>query len=89
MTNVRMKALDTLHLSGLGPDNLAAGDEFEVPGGTAEQLIARGLAERVEPEHDGAAKAAPAPENKMERTPANKFISAESMKPPAKAGGSA
>lgn len=79
MTNVTMKANDTLHLSSVGPDNLQAGDKFEVSTSVADDLERRGLATRV-----GEAKKAAPPENKMETEPANKTISAASIKAPAK-----
>lgn len=68
MTNIKMKATDTLHISSVGPDNIAPGGEFEVSSAIADDLEARGLAKRV-----GAAKAeASAPENKMEPAAENK-----------------
>lgn len=82
MTNVRMKALDTLHISGVGPDNLVAKDEFEVSGAVADDLEARGLAERI-----GGGKKEPAPENKMAESPVNKTISAANLNSPAKRKG--
>ena len=42
----RMKALDTLHVSSVGPDNILAGEEFDVNDEAAKQLEARGLAKR-------------------------------------------
>jgi hypothetical protein len=75
-----MKAVDTLHISSVKPDSLQPGEEFEVAGYVAEDLEARGLAERVSdkpaqteaPASDPEAKAEPAPENKMEAAPENK-----------------
>lgn len=72
MTNIRMKAVDTLHISGVGPDNLTAGDEFEVPTSIADDLEKRGLATRI-----GEAKAAPVHANKAEPAPENKVVSAK------------
>jgi hypothetical protein len=71
MTNVRMKAVDTLHVSGVGPDNILPGAEFTVPSAVADDLEKRGLADRL-----GEAKAEPAPENKMEAEPENKAVKA-------------
>ncbi len=77
MTNVTMKAIDTLHISSVGPENIAPGEEFDVSTGVADDLESRGLAKRV-----GASKEAPAaPENKMEAAPENKgLISSMSKK---------
>lgn len=67
MTNTRMKAADTLHISSVKADNIAPGEEFEVSGAVADDLEARGLAKRV------AVKAEPAPANKAEpAAPENK-----------------
>lgn len=71
MTNVTMKAIDTLHISAVGPHSIQPGGEFEVSSHVADDLEARGLATRV--------KAAPAPENKMQAAPENKA-------PPARKG---
>lgn len=68
MTNVKMKAADTLHITGVKEDNLAPGEEFEVSTSVADDLEARGLATRV----GAKAKAESPPENKMEAAPANK-----------------
>lgn len=76
MTNVRMKAVDTLHVSSVKADNLRPGEEFEAPQYVADDLEARGLATRVRE-----AKAEPdALENKMEPAPANKAAKASSKK---------
>jgi hypothetical protein len=82
MTNVRMKALDTLHVSAVGPENILEGDEFEVPTSAADDLEERGLAKRV-----GGSKKEPAPDNKMAEAPANKTISAAGITAPAKRTG--
>lgn len=82
MTNVKMKATDTLHVSSVGPENIAPGGEFEVSTAVADDLEARGLAKRV-----GGAKKAEAPDNKMDAAPENKAISAASVKAPAKRKG--
>lgn len=77
MTQVKMKAIDTLHVSSVGADNIAPGGEFAVDEDTARQLEERGLATRVK------AKAAPAaPQNKMEPAPANKAAKAPAKKTP-------
>lgn len=67
MTNVKMIAADTLHISSVRAHNLVAGEEFEVSSHIADDLEARGLARRVVVQ-----KAAPAPANKMAEPPANK-----------------
>jgi hypothetical protein len=77
---VKMKALDTLHISNVQADNLLKDDTFEVSETDAKQLEERGLAKRM-----GKAEKA-APENKMEAAPANKApISARSTPTRAKA----
>jgi len=47
VTKVRMKALDTLHVSGVGPDSLRPGDEFVVSNTVAAELERRGLAQSL------------------------------------------
>jgi hypothetical protein len=72
MTNVTMKATDTLHVSSVKADNIAPGEEFEVSGHVADDLEARGLAKRVggkKAEPEPANKVAPAPENKADKPP--------------------
>jgi hypothetical protein len=67
MTNVTMKAVDTIHISNAGPDNIEPGGTFEVGEGEAKILEDRGLATRV------GTKAEPAPQNKdAGPAPANK-----------------
>ena len=68
MSKVEMKALDTMHVSSAGPDNLAAGDTFEVSETDAKSLEDRGLAKRT------GKKMAEQPANKMADAPANKAI---------------
>lgn len=65
MTNVTMKANDTLHISSVKADNILPGEEFEVSTAVADDLEARGLAKRGK-------KAEPAPANKMAPEPDNK-----------------
>lgn len=43
-----MKALDTLHISAVGPDIILAGETFEIADNDGEILHQRGLAEPVE-----------------------------------------
>ena len=43
-----MKALDTLHVSAAGPDNIQAGQTFEINDGDGAILHERGLAVPVE-----------------------------------------
>ena len=70
MTNITMKAVDTLHISAVGPHTILADQEFEVPGHVADDLEARGLATRAAAAQ---AKQEPAaPENKAAAAPANK-----------------
>lgn len=67
MTNIRMRALDQLHVSSVQADTIRPGEEFETTTAEAERLAAQGLAERVEE------KADPAPANKARKAaPANK-----------------
>lgn len=83
MTNVKMVANDTVHISSVSSDHLVAGQQFEVSGAIADDLEGRGLASRVvdnpapapiegpeAPAPD--VKEAEAPENKMEPAPENK-----------------
>ena len=51
-----MKALDTLHVSAAGPDNIQAGQTFEINDGDGQILHQRGRAVPVEGEPE------PAPE---------------------------
>lgn len=81
MTKVKMKAVDTLHVSSAGPDNIEPGGSFEVNETEAKQLEDRGLAKRV-----GSAKAEPAPANKMADAPANKTFSAATVPTNSKRG---
>lgn len=67
MTDVRMKAVDTLHVSSVRPENILANEEFEVSAHIADDLEKRGLATRV--------KAKAPPENKAEPAPTNKTAS--------------
>ena len=64
---MKLKAIDTLHVSAVGPDNIAPGGEFEVSDDTGRQLVDRGLAREI--------KAAPAVQNKVEPEAANKAAS--------------
>lgn len=64
MSNVKMKAVDTLHVSNAGPDNIGPGETFEVNETDAKQLEDRGLAVRVKAAPDHANKQAPEPANK-------------------------
>lgn len=73
MTNVKMKALDTLHISSVQADNLAPGEEFEVSSAIADDLEERGLAKRVGGKVEAKAEKA-APENKMEAPSEDKGI---------------
>lgn len=66
---MKLMAIDTLHISSVGPDNILPGGEFEVSDYEGQALIDRGLA-----------KAAAAVENKMEAAPANKAISTRKVK---------
>lgn len=61
---MRLKAIDTLNVSAVGPDNIAPGAEFDASDDQGRELVERGLAVEV--------KAAPAPENKMEMATVNK-----------------
>jgi hypothetical protein len=61
---MKLKALDTLHISAVKSDNIAPGEAFEVSEEVGKSLIERGLAV--------AAKAAAKPANKMAAAPGNK-----------------
>lgn len=72
MTKIKMKSVDTMHVSSAGPENIEPGATFEVNETEAKQLEDRGLATRV-----GGAKAeSAAPANKAAAAPTNKTISA-------------
>ena len=43
-----MKALDTLHVSAVGPDNILTGQTFEIADADGEILRQRGLAEPID-----------------------------------------
>lgn len=74
MTNVRMKAIDQLHVSSVKADTLLPNEEFEVSSSMADDLEARGLAKRVAEKK--AEKAAPANKD-AGAAPVNKTISAK------------
>lgn len=65
---MRLIALDTLHVSALGPGNLTAGEEFEMNSHDGQLLIGRGLAieapesNQSEPIPKTAKKAKPEPD---------------------------
>ncbi len=61
---MKLKALDTLHISSVKSENIAPGETFEVSDADGKSLIDRGLAV--------AAKAAAKPKNKMAAAPGNK-----------------
>lgn len=69
---MRLKANDTLHVSSVGPDNIAPGEEFEVSADTGRQLVEKGLAKEVRAKKAEEAKSEAAPLNKMDIAPANK-----------------
>lgn len=73
-SNVKMKAVDTLHISAFGPHSIKPGEEFEISETFAGDLEKRGLATRM------GAKKESAPSNKMEAAPANKAESAPDTK---------
>lgn len=75
---MKLKAIDTLHVSSVKPENIAPGEEFEVSDDFGRQMVERGLATEVagskkaetpEPEP---VKADRPPLNKMEPAPSNK-----------------
>ncbi len=70
MSNVKMVAVDTLHISSIRQQSFAAGEEFEVSADDAKSLEKRGLARRVE-------KAAETPANKADAPPKNKATAAK------------
>lgn len=81
MTNVTMKAVDTLHISSVKADNIMAGEEFEVAGHLADDLEQRGLATRASVAPVPEAKQEPAaPENKMVAAPLNKSTTPKAVK---------
>lgn len=66
MTDVKMKAADTLFISAWSSENIQPGEDFSVSAAEADRLEAAGLAHR-----DGE-KEAKKPLNKMASKPANK-----------------
>jgi hypothetical protein len=70
MTNIRMKARDTLFISSWSSENIPPDGEFEVSTARADELEAAGLADRMPEKQEKAEKAAPA--NKARKAPANK-----------------
>jgi hypothetical protein len=79
MSNAKMKAVDTLHVSAAGPENIEGGQIFEVNETEAKLLEDRGLATRV-----GAKAQSAAPANKMQAAPDNKSVPARILAAPAK-----
>lgn len=69
---MKLMAIDTLHISSVGPDNILPGGEFEVSDYEGQALIDRGLAKEV--------KAAAPVENKMDNAPANKAAATRKAK---------
>lgn len=77
---VKMRTVDQLFVSAVGPETMAPKTEFDVSADEAERLEKEGLAKRV-----GGTKAEKAaPENKMEAAPANKGIISAAPATPAK-----
>lgn len=74
---MRLKALDTLHISALGPGNLSAGDIFEMSIHDGQILIKRGLAIEV----DEAASDGGTPSFEPDELPATKTEAASSTAP--------
>lgn len=64
---MKLIAIDTLHISAVGPDAIRPGAPFELNDGDAKNLISRGLAKRAPID-----KKAPAAKNKVAPQPANK-----------------
>ena len=54
---MKLKALDTIHISSVGPDNILPGGHFEVSDADGESLISRGLAVAVKADAPPANKA--------------------------------
>lgn len=72
---MKLKAIDTLHVSSVKADNILPGESFEVSDDFGRQLIERGLASEVKTtkaEAKEETKAEIAPLNKMDAAPANK-----------------
>lgn len=65
---MKMRVVDQLHVSSVGPNTMAKGAEFEISDDLGRSLAERGLAAPV----GAAEKAEPAPSNKAEPAPANK-----------------
>lgn len=70
---MKLKAVDTLHVSSVGPEPIRPGQTFEVEDGAGKSLVARRLATEVaEKKAEPDVKAEPAPQNKAEPAPLNK-----------------
>ena len=67
---MKLKAIDTLHVSSVKAENIAPGEEFDVADDTGRQLLERKLATEVKGAKEE--KSEPKPSNKMERAPINK-----------------
>lgn len=65
---MKLKATDTLHISSVGPDNMAPGTEFEVADDIGQSLVDRGLAKAIKAEAPVENKMTPAPANKAAPT---------------------
>jgi hypothetical protein len=61
---MKLKALDTLHISSVKSDNIAPNERFEVSDADGKSLIERGLAVEVKAERKASNKMAAAPGNK-------------------------
>ncbi len=64
---MKVKAIDTLHISSVKDENIAPGDEFDIADDVGKQLLDRKLVEEVKGN-----KAEAAPQNKMDAAPVNK-----------------
>lgn len=79
---MKMKVVDQLHISSVGPEVMGKGKEFEVSAAVGKELEKKGHAVRVDQDEDDqhensqepaqAEKAEEAPANKAEPAPANK-----------------
>lgn len=65
---MKVKALDQLHVSSVKAETIRPDEEFELGDAEAKSLAERGLVKII----GAGAKAAAAPENKMEKAPENK-----------------
>lgn len=69
---MKMKSLDTIHVSAVKPDSLRPGEEFEISDAAGAELMKAHPSKFEVVQEKSSEKAEPAPKNKAESAPANK-----------------